>query len=357
MLENQYITYYDPEHYVRVGCDVQERAQAKTKPTYSLKTGRLRVNAFASRKVKTTAVPRRRTANNLAPLECYFGPMPYSSDFRPYFGPARQQELKNEAAAKFYSELANTNALLPLMFKERQKTVDLVAKKILYFARIRKNFVKGMLKHLKGDKKARHEIMESKWLEYRYGWLPTLADINTLVNQPLGLPSARVYAKKYSVIAYDNNGNGTGTPKIVANGQFYESFGAYVYPKGVNMQVATQYGIANPALVLWEMVPFSFAVDWFLDIGGYLESLGALNGLVIDDHWRTYGGSIHIVQSYKATPGTASGYCNSYQTNATRVKERPVYPNPLVPSNGLNLTRFFDAVALCDTIFGKSKRT
>lgn len=123
------------------------------------------------------------------------------------------------------------------------------------------------------------------------------------------------------------------------------------------MQVATQYGIANPALVLWEMVPFSFAVDWFLDIGGYLESLGALNGLVIDDYWRTYGGSIHIVQSYKETSGYGSGYSNLHQTNSTRVREQAVYPNPLVPSNGLNLTRFFDAVALCDTIFGKSKRT
>lgn len=355
-MEDQNFVYYDPTLAVRLGCDVIQRSQLKSKPTYSSKTGRLRVNTFTSRKAKGSGSPRRaKKTGNL--LEVYLSPLPWSSGFQPYLAPADRQDLKDEAMARWYSELANTNALLPLMFKERQKTVDLVAKKVLYFARIRKNFVAGLLKHLKGDKKARHEIIESKWLEYRYGWLPTLADIGTLLNQPLGLPSARVYARRFKSINYDNAGNGIGTPKIVANGNFYESYGAYVHPKDVNMQVATQYGIANPSLILWEMVPFSFAIDWFLDIGGYLESLGALNGLMIDDFWRTYGGSIQVVQSFKENTSYSGGYYNLYQTNHTRVKERAVYPNPLVPSNGLNLTRFFDAVALCDSIFGRSKRT
>lgn len=355
-MDNYEVIQYDSTRAVRIGCDVVKRSQAKGKPSYSPRTGMLRVKPFTSAKARVTGSPRvgKKTGNL---LEVYQSPLPWSSGFTPYLSIGERQALIGETAAKWYSELANTNALLPLMFIERQKTIDLVAKKVLYFARIRKNFIAGLQKHLKGDKKARHEIMESKWLEYRYGWLPTLADINTLVNQPLGLPTARVYARKFKSIGYDNEGNGIGTPRVVATGNFYESYGAYVYPKDVNMQVATQYGIANPALILWEMVPFSFAVDWFLDVGGYLESLGALNGLVIDDFWRTYGGSIHVVQSFKENDSYSSGYSNLYQTNATRVKERPVYPNPLVPSNGLNLTRLFDAIALCDTIFGKSKRT
>ena len=356
-MKDHEIIYLDPTRTVRVGCDVMIRSQVSGKMTYSSKTGRPQVKPFTAAKAKVSGSPRKANNKWGTLLEVYQPPMAWSSGFPPFLSPDDRRALQGEAAAKWYSELANTNALLPLMFKERQKTVDLVAKKVLYFARIRKNFVAGMLKHLKGDKKARHEIMESKWLEYRYGWLPTLADINTLLNQPLGLPSARVYARRFKTINYDNGRDGSSLERLVANGNFYESYGAYVYPKGVNMQVATQYGIANPALVLWEMVPFSFAVDWFLDIGGYLESLGALNGLEIDDYWRTYGGSIHVVKSFKANTSYSGGYSNLYQTNATRIKERAVYPNPLVPSNGLNLTRFFDAVALVDTMFGKSKRT
>jgi hypothetical protein len=73
-------------------------------------------------------------------------------------------------------------------------------------------------------------------------------------------------------------------------------------------------GITNPLLIGWELVPFSFVVDWFLPVGGWLESLDALlgyttagyssslltriswvgvsgpktvlsSGFVIDDHW------------------------------------------------------------------------
>lgn len=198
-MENRNIVTYDPTRRVRLTCDVMERSQNKTTRTYSMKTGRLRVNPFTSRKAFVYGSPRVNKVNGTL-LEVYQAPLPWSSGFEPYLSKAQRQKLKDEVAAKWYSELANTNALLPLMFKERQKTIDLVADKVLYFARIRKNFVKGLLKHLKGDSKARHEIIESKWLEYRYGWLPTLADINTLLNQPLGLPSARVYAKKYSAL-------------------------------------------------------------------------------------------------------------------------------------------------------------
>lgn len=355
-MEDIKVIHFDPTGAVRLGCDIQKRSQSKRKPTYSTKTGRLRVNPMTCAKARVHGSPRRNKKTGDL-LEAYQSPLPWSSGFDPYLSRDDRRDLIDEAAAKWYSELANTNALLPLMFKERQKTVDLVAKKVLYFARIRKNFVKGMLKHLKGDSKARHEIMESKWLEYRYGWLPTLADINKLVNQPLGLPSTRVYARRFKQVSYDDGKKSKTTPGVIATGNFYESYGAYVYPKDINMQVATQYGIANPALVLWEMVPFSFAVDWFLDVGGYLESLGALNGLEIDDYWRTYGGSIHVVKSYQESDSYSSGYSSLYQTNSTRIREKPVYPNPLIPSNGLNLTRLFDAIALCDTIFGKSKRT
>ena len=351
-MDNIDIYQYSPARS-RIARDVVKRSQVIGKRTYSPKTGRLRVKTFTSTKARVYACPR--VSKHGSELEVWLNPEPWSSNYYPYFSKVDYDSLKAEVSAKWYSEVANTNALLPLMFKERQQTIDLVTKKILYFAKLRKNFHREFMKLFKGDKKARHEIMESKWLEYRYGWLPTLADIDTLINQPLGLPSARVAAKQFRAFSYENDGGVSG--KVVANGNFHMSYGAYVYPKGPNMQVATQYGIANPLLVAWEMVPFSFAVDWFLDIGGYLESLGALNGLEIDDYWHTYGGTLHKVFSIPAIPGSYSnGFCYSSQVNATRVKEKPVYPNPLVPSNGLNLFRLFDAIALCDTIFTSSRK-
>lgn len=40
-----------------------------------------------------------------------------------------------------------------------------------------------------------------------------------------------------------------------------------------------QTGFTNPINLAWEVLPFSFVVDWFLPIGPWLETLSAWNGL------------------------------------------------------------------------------
>jgi hypothetical protein len=49
-------------------------------------------------------------------------------------------------------------------------------------------------------------------------------------------------------------------------------------PNNVATITLASLGITNPLLVAWELVPFSFVVDWFLPIGNYLESLDSLLG-------------------------------------------------------------------------------
>lgn len=67
-------------------------------------------------------------------------------------------------------------------------------------------------------------------------------------------------------------------------------------------------GLLNPALLWWELLPYSFVVDWFLPVGDVLTSLtagigmdGVVGGLVYEnEHVETYGGrpwmTIHDVQ-------------------------------------------------------------
>jgi len=48
-----------------------------------------------------------------------------------------------------------------------------------------------------------------------------------------------------------------------------------------------QTGFTNPINLAWEVLPYSFVVDWFIPIGPYLESLSAWDGLVFLDGWRS----------------------------------------------------------------------
>jgi hypothetical protein len=47
-----------------------------------------------------------------------------------------------------------------------------------------------------------------------------------------------------------------------------------------NLGLASRMGLVNPLSIAWEVVPFSFVVDWFLPVGNFLENLTSLAGTV-----------------------------------------------------------------------------
>lgn len=40
----------------------------------------------------------------------------------------------------------------------------------------------------------------------------------------------------------------------------------------------TGFGVTDPLLLAWELTPFSFVFDWFIDVGSWLEAMSSLNG-------------------------------------------------------------------------------
>lgn len=261
------------------------------------------------------------------------------------------QQCIDEATVRFYKQAANTNALLPLMLKERQKTIDMVTEKVIKLVRIKRNFLREMRKSWRTND---HKLVQNRWLEYRYGWIPTVMDINTLVNKPLGIPGT--VCRGFSIKRYDSSGYREGDWHYSQTGTFTSQVSAFLTPKDPFMKTASQYGIANPALVVWEMVPYSFAVDWVFDIGGYLEHLGALNGLERINPTYSWKHTFHQEAYAKARPTLTSGYSYYRGTYGDRKVGTPPYPNPFIPNNGMNLTRFFDAAALLKGQFDRFRR-
>jgi hypothetical protein len=44
-------------------------------------------------------------------------------------------------------------------------------------------------------------------------------------------------------------------------------------------------GVVNPLSIAWEVIPFSFVVDWFIPVGQVLEACTATMGLSFVDSW------------------------------------------------------------------------
>lgn len=121
----------------------------------------------------------------------------------------------------------------------------------------------------------------SLWLEYWFGWSPLVGDIysaaSVLTSPGPRLKAVGVGRDTYTRVHRDSWGTSHGfedvTSKVLCRIQ------AEVWIDNPNLYLLSSMGLTNPAHVLWEVVPFSFVVDWFGTIGRVLDSLDDFYGL------------------------------------------------------------------------------
>lgn len=271
--------------------------------------------------------------------------MDYSLQTPPVF--LDEKGMSDDLSRRVWSQLANQNSNLLLLFKERQQTVDMVTDYVQDLIRYKKKFLKSVRKAYDRND---HKLVANKWLEYRYGWTPLISDIENLVNKPLGHPSMRISAS-ISRQAFTQFRH----PNREEIEDYYirvdRNASCYITPRDVAMVTAQQYGISNLGLTAWELVPYSFVADWILDIGGYLEHLGALSGLDVHSACHSRNAYVKSILIVPSNSNISQGTKVRTSKTGGRSLGLPSYPNPLVPSNGLNLNRFFDAAALLRGLF------
>lgn len=122
------------------------------------------------------------------------------------------------------------------------------------------------------------------WLEYQYALMPLIYDIygalellkNGLRDTHLLFSvtrtiSASVDPGKFAYCSYRKTMGGSvkQSARAVYTGQLVPGL----------LSAAAELGLLNPALVIWELVPFSFVIDWILPIGRVLESATAPMGV------------------------------------------------------------------------------
>jgi len=142
--------------------------------------------------------------------------------------------------------------------------------------------------------------------------------------------------------------------------------GSVRYAVGVKFSVTntalkamSETGISNPLLLAWELVPYSFVVDWFLPVGNYLGTLDATLGVTFNQGYS----SVKIqYQSNCTMTGRGSGAgSKSGSISSTRTYESFVrntlgdFPSPTFPTvtNPFILERFANAIALLSGAFSR----
>lgn len=198
------------------------------------------------------------------------------------------------ARDKVIKKILDRKVNLAQAVAEGQKTIDMVASAATKIAKTLRNLRKGNLaqaaRDLTGSKAGapRGSSVAKNWLELQYGWKPLLSDIygacETLAarTQPPILKfrakATTSDSKRVYVDSSHPNESGTVTNKETG----YTSTAKIVVAYAMGSQTPrtmSQLGISDPLSLAWELLPYSFVVDWFLPVGDYLASLGYDTGL------------------------------------------------------------------------------
>lgn len=152
-----------------------------------------------------------------------------------------------------------------------------------------------------------------QWLEYSFGWKPLVQDIGNAV-QVLQEPIKNVFIK-----ASASNRNLTVLdrypPPMWGIGWKYDfevvavRYGMEVGVDNPNLWLANQLGFVNPMVIGWEIVPFSFVLDYFANIQQFLSLSTDFLGLTTKNSYTTFFQKGRVVsQRGEGFPGSSSSY-------------------------------------------------
>lgn len=126
---------------------------------------------------------------------------------------------------------------------------------------------------------SRRKTLANNWLELQYGWMPLLQDAKS---------GAEFLAHHFSVplqmtlrVSRRSRG-GSFITTSPTNANYADSVcfrRTSIKAVLKERDVIQLSGLVDPLSVAWELVPYSFVIDWFIPIGNYLAARGLAQGL------------------------------------------------------------------------------
>lgn len=219
---------------------------------------------------------------------------------RSYFDgliPFGYEYLVTNAAAQIYDQgwdaltfLAELSSLRNMFFSFFENLLRLAKRK-----RIPKNW----------------RLLPARWLEYRYGWAPLINDCKAIAKLLERIGEGKVMRRKAASATSVANDTSTilGPFQLTTIG----TYSVLIQNKvtiGIRGSVVADASVPgiqlNPIQTGWELIPFSFVVDWILNVGKTISAIALLNCSVA--HAAALGYRIQVNR-------TVRYYQSSYSSN------------------------------------------
>jgi len=225
----------------------------------------------------------------------------------------------------------------------------------------------GFQKNIREGRKLTRGV-GSKWLEFQYGWKPLA---QTIYDSAVELQTQRPPVMRITERAKGKNSSSLSSQGPYNGGsvQLETSSRCLVQCEfGVNassLNLLSNFTSVNPVSIAWELTPYSFVVDWFLDIGGYMRSFesSVLNGSNFRGGFITETYQVRMtgkeIRSFNTFDKTVSvSYEASSVTSGKRRTLLLSAPTPRIPQfkNGLGSGRLLNAASLLSQHLNGGKR-
>lgn len=309
--------------------------------------------------------------NLQGPLACLWSIPPV----RPTWFNQRKIDAQGRTVLSAHSKVAAENFMALVTVAEAAKTASMIARPFGQATDLINRIVNRKLTLLKKGLTLA-AASASAWNEYRFGWKPVLYDlqgireayVNNLVQH--SKPVRIVARASDREIVWDSLNNITDSTRTyttnvrmrgnyshratVSSGVLYE-----LHDETLESATARRMGLrlSDVPASLWELVPYSFVVDRFLDVGMWLSAIVPKPGVKVLGSWTTtldYQLNFHtiveakiVVSTSPATTYTQSGgeYTEVIQS-ISRVVNPAIPPLPTVNYRDLSLVQQIDHLAL-----------
>lgn len=259
------------------------------------------------------------------------------------------------AASKIYSR--GWDALTFLA--ELGKTIQLLTSTAHSIANFWKEFATVEAKWLKtGPEQWLIDTTFSKWLEARYGWRLLAYDMQDIANTLIGWDEeARTRQKDRTGVEFTK----TEDFSTVLN----QPAAIFTYTDIRKVRINVRGAVIadflppriqlNPFVTGWEVIPYSFVVDWFINVG---KALDALSFLVLTDRYTASVSTAfwgHREGLLSVTP-LGDSVWDAYQVvdhSYEYLRRKPTYVSSLPQYvNRVDIPKGFDLTALLFGLFG-----
>jgi hypothetical protein len=199
-----------------------------------------------------------------------------------------------------------------------------------------------------------YEDVGSAWLELQYGWKPLLNDLYEVAGaEALETQKPRQYVVSSSTLFADSSSH-VDYPLF----SWAVSLEKRIKISGLFVEVLDKprsLGLDDPLSIAWELLPWSFVVDWFIPVGNYLQELHQVPNLRGSFMVSTKSTLISRVNAGSSTVYIgAYNDCRRMDYSRTINSELSVPPPRFKPiSKALSLAHMENALALMTQAFSK----